>query len=52
MNIQSNKIKKAVDQATANEPLYNDSLSKIYYTKKLGHCLYVGGIFLYGRRKV
>ena len=52
MIIQSNKIKKAVGQATAYEPLYNDSLSKIYYTKKLGYCLYVGGVFLYDRRKV
>ena len=48
--IQSNK--KAVDQATAIEPLYNDSLSKIYYTKKLGKCLYCGGVFLYDRRKI
>lgn len=46
--IQSNK--KAVDQATAIEPLYNDSLSKIYYTKKLGKSLYIGGIFLYDKR--
>ena len=52
MNNQINKIKKAVDQATANEPLYNDSLSKFYYTKKLGCCLYIGGVFLYDRRKV
>ena len=52
MYIQSNKIKKAVDQATATEPLYNDSLSKFYYTKKLGYCLYFGGVFLYDWRKI
>lgn len=45
------KNKKAVDQATATEPLYNDSLSKSYYTTFLG-ILLVFKEFLYERKNL
>ena len=46
MNVQIVKRKSAVEQTTAHEPLYNDSLSKYHYTKKPNKCLCLGGFFI------